>query len=62
MGVQALFGHSTMKYMYLGVTVTAQEPVVAQEQDGRLQMRKKLLRQGNLYRVRLRTDFSLRID
>lgn len=59
MGVQALFGHSIMKFTYLGVTATAQEPVVAQEQDERLQMQKRLLQQGNLYRTVKRTDVLL---
>ena len=46
--MRALPGHSTMKFMHPGVTVTAQEPVVAQEQEGRLQTLKRLQRQGNL--------------
>ena len=49
--VQALLGHSTMKFMYLGATVTAQEPAVAQEQEERLQTRKRLQQQGNLHRT-----------
>jgi len=57
--VQALFGHSIMKFTYLGVTATVQEPVVAQEQDERLQMQKRLLQQGNLYRTVKRTDVLL---
>ena len=46
--MQALSGHSTMTFMYLGVTVTVQEPVVAQEQEERLQTLKRLQQQGNL--------------
>ena len=52
--MQALSGHSTMKFIFLEATVTAQEPVAAQEQDERLQRRKRLLRQGNPYRARER--------
>lgn len=57
MEVQALSGHGTMRFMYLGVTVTAQEPTVAQEQEERLQTQKRLQRQGNLYRARERIFF-----
>ena len=47
--MQALSGLSTMKFMHPGVTVTAQEPVVAQEQEERLQTLKRLQPQGNLF-------------
>lgn len=57
MEVQALSGYGTMRFMYLGVTVTAQEPAVAQEQEERLQTQKRLQRQGNLYRARERIFF-----
>ena len=38
-----------MRFVYLAVTVTALEPAVAQEQEERLQIQKRLQQRGNLY-------------
>lgn len=35
-----------MRFMYLAATVTVLEPAVAQEQDERLQIQKRLQQQG----------------
>lgn len=39
-----------MRLMCLAVTVIALEPAVAQEQEGKLQIQKRLQQQGNLYK------------
>ena len=49
--VQALRGHNTMRFMYLVAIVTAQGLAVAQEQEGRMLIKRPFPQQGNLFKT-----------